>query len=440
LNLLQDVVDAQFGGQAFWVKCEVTDVKKYDQKNWCFCKFLEKKAGQIVAESQAVFWQQGYQHLRRFEQATGRKFENGIEISALVLVKFTPKYGFKLEVQELDISFALGQMELARQHTMNKLISLFPGQITQEEDRFLSPNNQLALPRIIQRVALVTANHSDGQRDFLQELSQNRLGYQFRVTGFYTTIQGETAPALLVNQLEKIAQKSHLFDVVAMVRGGGSQTDLKPFDDYELAKTIAFFPLPILTGIGHDRNTSIADLMARQFKVPTKVAAAIVEHNHLVEMDLLEWNEILENKVARMVQKKRNQLDTWGQQMQWVLPNRIAMRKQKLEQFKGQLLKGAEKMVVKKQERQAQLHIRMFLAARQFVKLKHEHLKAHERLVEQLSPHAVLKRGFAIAEQHGKIITNLEEVRKDAPLITRLQHGAIESEILNIAPYEMPTN
>jgi exodeoxyribonuclease VII large subunit len=243
-----------------------------------------------------------------------------------------------------------------------------------------------------------------------------------------------------LKQLEQIAQKSHLFDVVAMVRGGGSQTDLKPFDDYELAKAIAFFPIPILTGIGHDRNTSIADLMARQFKVPTKVAAAIVEHNHLVEMELLEWNEHLENKVARMVQKNRNQLDTWSQQMQWVLPNRIAMRKQKLEQFKGQLLKSVENRVVKKQEQQTQLQMRMHLAARQFIKIKHEHLKAHQRLVEQLSPQAVLNRGFAIAEQHGKIITRLGDLAKDAPLITRLQDGKIESDITKIIPHERKNN
>lgn len=436
LNLVQEVVDAQFYGQSFWVKCEVTDVKKYEFKNWCFCKLLEKKAGQITAESQAVFWQQGYQHLRRFEHATGRKFENGIEISALVQVKFTAKYGFKLEIQELDISFALGQMELARQETINKLLTQYPGQIIQAEDHFITPNNQIPLPHIIQRVALVTANHSDGQRDFLQELTHNRLGYQFRVTGFYTTIQGEAAPALLVKQLEQIAQKAHLFDVVAMVRGGGSQTDLKPFDDYELSRTVALFPLPILTGIGHDRNTSITDLMARQYKVPTKVAAAIVEHNLLAEQDLMQLAERMDDSISALLFEKQSMLNSWSQQMQYALPNRLALNKQRLQQWEQLLQAGSTRILQYHISGISKWHTRLETANLRYLRSIKNRIAQQERLVEQLSPLTVLKRGFAIAEQGGKIITDASQLDLKMPLTTRLAKASIKSNILKIETNE----
>lgn len=432
LNLVQDVVDAQFYGQAYWVKCEVTDVKKYEAKNWCFCKLLEKRGGQIIAETQAVFWQQGYQHIRRFEQATGKLFENGIEVSALVVVKFTPKYGFKIEVQELDISFALGQMELARQQTLAKLILEHPGMIVEKEGQYLTPNNQLPLPKHIQRVALITANHSDGQRDFLQELTKNRLGYFFKLTGFYTIIQGETAPGLLIKQLEQIEQKAKYFDVVAMVRGGGSQTDLKPFDDYALAKKVAFFPIPIFTGIGHDRNTSITDLMARQYKVPTKVAATLVEHNLLAEQELLDFANRMENKITVIMNRKKNLLNQYKQFLQLALPNRIAIQKQKLQQWNHTIQYGTHRYLQTKKVQMPQIALRLEKASSRFLQTTQLKLQQQERMLENLSPEKVLKRGYGIVEQEGKIITDIQKMNRDLPITTRLASGKILSKILEI--------
>jgi exodeoxyribonuclease VII large subunit len=440
LNLVQDTIDAQFYGQAFWVKCEVTDVKRYDQKNWCFCKLLEKKAGQVVAESPGVFWQQGYLHIRKFEQATGRKFESGIEISALATVKFHPKHGFKLEILEIDLSSSLGQMEMARQETIRRLLSELPGQIRQQDDQFITFNNQLPLPQIIQRVALITANHSDGQRDFIQELTHNAHGYQFRITGFYTTIQGDTAAGLMVKQLEQLQAKTHLYDVVVMVRGGGSQTDLKPFDDFELAKKIALFPLPVLTGIGHDRNTSITDLMARQYKVPTKVAAAIVDHNHAAEQDLVNLSERMEESVHAMLLEKQQSLDRWSQQMQWILPNRIALRKQRMQQWEQLLKTGSERAVQNRKATIAQWQTRLNTGTERYLRNLKNMIALQERLVVQLSPQSILKRGFAMAEQDGRIVLNAEQINIDLPLITRLAQASISSTIIKIEKDERENN
>lgn len=440
LNLVQDTLDAQFYGQAFWVKCEVTDVKRYDAKNWCFCRLLEKKGGQVVAESPGVFWQQGYLHIRKFEQATGRKFENGIEISALATVKFHPKFGFKLEIIEIDLSFALGQMELARQATINKLLTDFPGKIRQEGDLFITPNNQLELPRIIQRVALIAANQSDGQRDFIQELTQNAHGYSFRITGFYTAVQGETAPAGMVKQFEQVAAKAHLYDVVVLVRGGGSQTDLKPFDDFGLAATIALFPLPVLTGIGHDRNTSIADLMARQYKVPTKVAAAIVDHNHSLELDLINLNERMEDAVTALLFENNQQLGRWEQQLQWILPNRVALRKQRLLLWENSLLQLNKRLLENQTQKLGEMNTRLEHSTARFIKIQKEKLVMQIRMVEQVDPKTVLQKGFAMIEQDGKIITHLSKIDPDKTLITRMAQGHIESTIKKISNHARENN
>ena len=436
LGLVQDVFDGQFAGQSFWVRCEVTDVKRYDTKNWCFCKLLEKKGGQVVAETPGVFWQQGYLHIRRFEKATGRKFEDGIEISALTLVKFHPKFGFKLEILEIDLNFSLGQMELSRQQTISRLLQETGGLIRQVEDLFFTPNNQLPLPQIIQRVALITANHSDGQRDFIQELTNNAQGYPFRITGYYTTIQGETAPGLMVKQFGQIAPKAHLYDVVVLVRGGGSQTDLKPFDDFELAKTIAFFPLPVLTGIGHDRNTSIADLMARQYKVPTKVAAAMVDHNLQAEQDLLIQKNKLEGLVARLLHDKKRQLDYYAKQLEWMLPNRIAIRRQRLEIWNKSLTLLGSRMLGNLSKKMKEQELGLNLSTARFIKRHKEKINMQARLVAQVDPGAILQKGFAIIEQDGKILTGLPQVDPKKTLVTKMANGQIKSRIEKIEKHD----
>ncbi len=432
LNLVQDTLDAHFYGQAFWVKCEVTDVKRYDSKNWCFCKLLEKKGNQVIAETPGVFWQQGYLHIRKFEQTTGQKFENGIAIHCLVMVKFHAVYGLKLEIQEIDLSFSIGQLELARQETIRQLLLRFPQHIRQEDDLFVTSNNQLPLPRLMQRVALVTANHSDGQRDFMEELTKNAHGYQFRITGFYTTIQGNTAPGLLVKQLENIATKAHLFDIVVIVRGGGSQTDLKPFDDFELAKTVALFPLPILTGIGHDRNTSITDLMARQYKVPTKVAAAIVDHNHQAAIQLVGLQEQLEDLVESLLFEKQQQLKKWEQTIAMVLPGRLALRKQRLFTWHTQITLLHTRRTTEAKKGLTTQRVQIQSALERYIRNRKEKLASQIRLVEQLSPEAVLNRGFAIAEQEGKIVSSIAQLDKSKTLITKLSDGFIASDINKI--------
>jgi exodeoxyribonuclease VII large subunit len=323
-------------------------------------------------------------------------------------------------------------MELARQATINRLLTEFPGQIRQEGELFITLNNQLTLPRIIQRVALIAANHSDGQRDFIQELTHNAHGYVFRITGFYTAVQGETAPAGMVKQFEQVASKSHLYDVVVLVRGGGSQTDLKPFDDFDLSRTVALFPLPVLTGIGHDRNTSIADLMARQYKVPTKVAATIVDHNHTVEMELVNLNNRMEDAVTALLFEKNQQLGRWEQQLKWILPNRVSLRKQRLQFWENSLLQMNKRIIDSRTKKLVEIGERMDQSAARFIKIHREKLGMQTRLVEQVDPKTILQKGFAMVEQDGKILTDISKVDAGKKLVTKMALGHIESTIEKI--------
>jgi len=305
---IDDAIQSRFAGETFWITAEITDVKKQPDKRWCFLKFIEKEGTHITTEIKGVFWSNAYSSVVQFEKLSGQPFANGLEITCNVRVRFHKRFGIDLEVLEIDYTYALGKLEQEKQQTLDRLVNENPTLIRLVDGQYFTSNKSLELPIVLQRIALVTAPDSDGQRDFKQEIANNPYGYAFSVTEFLTQIQGDNSSNLIIQKLKQIEAEKENFDVVAIVRGGGSQTDFKPFDDYELSKYVASFPLPILTGIGHDRNTSIVDLMARQHKTPTKVASSIVEHNFNFESEIIELNDRLLETVENIIKKAKDNL------------------------------------------------------------------------------------------------------------------------------------
>jgi len=437
--MVQETIEDRFYNDSFWITAEITDVKKYESKRWCFLKFIEKIGTHIATEMQAVFWANAYQQIILFEKITRQTFKDGIEVACRVAVKFHPRYGLKLEVLEIDTSFALGKLEQERQQTLDRLLKENAHNIQLIDDEYITFNNQLKLPSVVQRIALITAPNSDGQRDFINELSHNPYGYRFKVHAFLTQIQGNTASALLVEQLKNLFYRSSDFDVVVLVRGGGSQTDLKPFDDYELARQIALFPIPVFTGIGHDRNTSIADLMARQFKTPTKVAAAIVDINFRFDSELQQLRSRMDDAIEGLLYDKRLQLSRWHEKMQLIIPQKLQAKQARLNDWTLQLERDITRLISYKKETLGEQKKNLQKHAEKFVQIKQQKLEATTRLLHQLSPATVLQRGFAVLMQDDKIITDASKLEKNKNIKTILHHSAVESSIISIQKDE-PAN
>lgn len=295
-ELLEEVavtLEDRFYGEAFWITSEVTDVKKYAEKRWCFLKFVEKDCGQMAAEIKGVFWSNSYTSILQFEKQTKQTFASGISVTCLVRVVFHPRFGLSLEVVEIDAAYTIGQLELERQKTLEQIVATNKQIELTSDGSYITPNKRLPIPFICQKIALITAPNSDGQRDFIQVLANNAYGYAFDIETFAAQVQGDTAAATIEQQLKKIEKSKAKFDLVAIVRGGGSNTDFKAFDDFYLCSAIAAFGIPIITGIGHDRNTSIADMMARQYKTPTEAASFILDKSLRFDRDLLQAKERL---------------------------------------------------------------------------------------------------------------------------------------------------
>lgn len=326
LDEIQYTIQSQFEGEAFWVEAQITNVKKYASTRRCYLTVEEYENGTKTAEAKAVFWANTYHQIEIFEKATKQIFKDGIKIICQVKVRYHKVYGLNLDVMQIDVAHSIGTLELEKQQTLERLVKENPTTIQLFDGVYRTFNNRLALPLVINKIALVTAPNSDGQRDFQQETKLNKHQYTFFVTEFLTTIQGDNAHKLILEQLQLIEQSEEHFDVVAIVRGGGSQTDFKPFDDYELAKYVAHFPIPIFTGIGHDRNQSIVDLMAREQKTPTKVASLFVERNFEFENKLMALKTNIFAIIHDQVEKAKKELENAKRMVKLASPQAILDR------------------------------------------------------------------------------------------------------------------
>ncbi len=305
---IQETIQTQFDNEVFWISARIMDVKKYETNRRCYLKLEEYENGIKTTEIRAVFWANYYHEIEKFEKVIKQPFKDGTEIICKVKVRFHKVYGLNLDVMQIDVAHTLGILELERQQTLEKLLKENPKTIQLFDGVYKTYNNRLQLPLVIENIALITAPNSDGQRDFQQEIKRNKHDYTFSVTEFLTTIQGDTAHKLILEQLNLIEKNKQRFDVVAIVRGGGSQTDFKPFDDYELSKCVANFSIPIFTGIGHDRNQSTVDLMAREQKTPTKVASLFIEHNFEFENSLIDLKTRLADAVKEGLENAKDEL------------------------------------------------------------------------------------------------------------------------------------
>jgi len=309
-----------------------------------FFEINRKKDEQIIAEMKATAWSQGYVFIEQFERLTQQPFTNGLQIVCKVKVKYSIKYGLSFDVLEIDNSFALGQIELQKQATLKRLVDESNGQIIKDGEQYFTPNKRLKLPIVIQKIALITAQNSDGQRDFKNELLNNNYGYAFQVDEYLCQIQGDNAHENIIKQFEQIFASNIQYDCVAMVRGGGSETDFKPFEQYELAKLVAFYHIPVFTGIGHDRNTSIVDLMARQLKTPTKVAAHIVDHNFMFENNLLYQFNQIEQTIALKIDRAKQNLVNLKRLLQSLDPENVLKKGYALVKLNNKIVSNANQL------------------------------------------------------------------------------------------------
>jgi exodeoxyribonuclease VII large subunit len=385
-----------------WIVAEISELK-VNSSGHCYIELIEKGEQQratAVASARAVVWRQDYQVLSTiFFRQTGQRLQAGLKILCRVMVTYHPLYGLSLRITDIDSAYTVGETERARQETIAQL----------KADGVWDMNHELTLQPPLQRIAVVASGESAGYRDFINELRSS--GYAFRVELFESVVQGAEAETAIINALMRVAEREAEFDVVVIIRGGGSVSDLRCFDNYMLASVVAQFPLPILTGIGHDKDTSVVDMVAHTpLKTPTAVATFLAQ-----QMAQLEAS--LEDYAARLADSATIAL------------NRANLH---LVELSNELRQGASALLA---SHLTHLSLRREqLRSLTTLTLERERLRllSAEEAITLHNPAQILSKGFALVHQNRRLIRSTEELTHSEPIQIQLHDGIVEAVIKSI--------
>ena len=387
-----------------WVVAEVSELK-VNYSGHCYLELVEKsepaRGGTPIprAQARAVIWRQQYAMLSAyFEAETGSRLAAGMKILAKVLVSYHELYGLSLQITDLDASYTLGEVERQKQMTIAQL----------QADGVWDMNREQELPLLTQRVAIVSSAAAAGYRDFCNELQQG--GYAFRTTLFDAVVQGQAAEESICAALAAVAERQEEFDVVVIIRGGGSASDLSCFNSYRLCSYVAQFPLPVVTGIGHDKDTSVADMVAHTpLKTPTAVAAWLTERMARLEGWLTDAAMHLSELAVKATQ--REQL--------------------RLERMAGEMARLGGTYCERARSRMAMLGEQLRSEVARFIERRAMFLQVAESSVEARAPEKILRLGFAVVRCDGRAVTRAEGLA-GREVDIQLAEGKLKAEVKNL--------
>lgn len=430
------VVDTAFGERSFWVVADVTDHKFYGTKGHHYFSLVEKEpaSSALVAKVAAVCWRTGSEKIRDFERLTGQKFTTGISVLVNVTVDFHPVYGLKLTLQDISSSYTIGKLEQQRRETLELLLKNHPGLVRLVEGRFVTRNQELAMMAVIQRIAVITSLHSAGFEDFRHTLETNPFGYDFHVETFYAAVQGIENAGDLRRRFDEVAASQRPFDAVVLIRGGGAQTDFLVFDTYLMGETVAGFPVPVITGIGHQVNETITDLMAHTpLKTPTKAAEFIIARNRAFEEELLTFqkNVIIRtqqrfakhfralselqsgmvNATRDIIGRHKDKLVAYHQTAVNRSREIIGQHNVRLMTLSGALTTLPRILIAERRKDLTNLQANLITSAGTFTSRQKGFLGHYQSVVRLMSPESILKKGFALLIHRGKIATDPGAIR-----------------------------
>ena len=270
LTSVKNCIDKATGGKSFWIKAEIADIKHHKPSGHCYIGLVETRDNKQIAQCNATIWSRNLSTIQNELQSDFNNIlKKGNEFLCLATIDFHQLYGLRIDIQKVDKSFTLGKLEINKQETIDKL----------KKEGVFDTNKLKIPPIVIKRVALITSVSTSGYADFHKQVDNNKYGYKFEIVDFDATVQGDKAVGEICKRLEYL--NNQRFDIVAIIRGGGSKLDLDVFNNYTLAKIVATHNLPIYTGIGHETDVSVVDMVASmQHKTPTALGAYIVEQAH----------------------------------------------------------------------------------------------------------------------------------------------------------------
>lgn len=406
-----------------WVRAETSDVRVNQSSGHCYLEFVEKNeaTGLLVAKARGSIWANTYRILKPyFEGETGQPFTSGLKVLVKVSVAFHPLYGYSLTVLDIDPAYTLGDMVRRRLEIINRL----------KEEGVFDLNRELPFPLLPRRVAIITSPTAAGYEDFLDQLTHNRAGYPFYVHLFPALMQGDKTETSVIAALDRVYQHIDLFDVVVIIRGGGATSDLNSFDSYLLAANCAQFPLPIITGIGHERDDTIVDLVAHtRMKTPTAVAQFLIGKMDAVADELDQLQQDLLSLSQQLLLEQKNLLQLLALRLPTVVQGRLDQNRSLLQSITQRLPRVAIELLAQHASRLETLPLRVKNGVEKRCTECRRELLLKEQFVKMASPDYILKRGYSLALKEGKIIKSATDLQPGDALVTRFADGEVTSRV-----------
>jgi len=471
LGIVKKAIQESFEFQ-IWVRAEIIKLNYYPSSGHAYPELAEKESEKIVARANAVIWREDFYRIQqKFKAVTGELLRDGLQILFLCQVKFHEYYGLQLQISDIDPSFTLGRQALLKQQTIERL----------KKEGLFNLNKQLPFPLLPQRFAIISIATSRGFNDLMTILKEHGAKYNWSYKLFPAILEGEKAVQTIVFRLQEIAKQKNQFDVILIIRGGGDETGLDAYDNYELAKAIAMSPLPVITGIGHSTNETVAEMVSAINKItPTDVAYFFIDIFKRQEQWLMDVkNEIYSQTLLLLgswmddVYMKRQRISNLGLQknkqlIQQLHELKIMLQKKfnsvwndnksVLFRYRENVKNNLLKILYAYQQKNSFFRVKLIALSTLnlqhkifFIRQNREHLKqliSHQikiqkveleknrKNIELLNPVKILERGYTFTKSKQKLIKSINEVEIQEEITTFFKDGRIVSIIKNKAPYE----
>ncbi|WDF68606.1 exodeoxyribonuclease VII large subunit [Sphingobacterium oryzagri] len=384
----------------YWIKAEMNKLNHYTHSGHCYPELVEKKDGKIVAEMRSTLWKADFQRInQQFLRLLQEPLREGITMLFQAAISYDPLYGFGLKIVDIDPTFVLGELEKEKRDSILNL----------QMEGLFDANKKRPFPILPKRLAIVSVETSKGLSDFFKIIRQNPWGYRFEYSLFPALLQGDKSIPSIIKQLAVVAERLEDFDAVAIIRGGGGEVGLSSYNNYQLAKAIAIFPIPVLTGIGHSTNETVSEMVAYKNAItPSELADFLIQKFHQFAIPVDEAQRRIIDATKRRFQQEERTLQQFSQAISWSSKAILANQTHRLST--------------------AQTQLKLFSA--QLLKDKHKELNAFTRLINLADPKQLLKRGFSISRVNGKAVTDAHLLEAGDEMETLLYKGSIHSKVI----------
>ena len=407
--------------KSYWVEAEISELR--ENGGHCYLELIEKdkRYNTPIAKASARCWRQTWGMVKPyFENTTGQQLRAGMKVLIEVYAQFHEAYGFSWIISDIDPNYTLGDMARKRQEIIKRL----------KEEGVFDLNKQLDLPIFSQRIAVISSKSAAGYGDFANQLYGNQHGYYFEAELFAATMQGEDVERSIIKALNAINDRCDDFDCVVIIRGGGATSDMSGFDALELAENVANFPLPIITGIGHDRDECILDMVSHtRVKTPTAAAALLIDNLNTAERRIDDARQRIANLMSRKMEVEKLRLSRLAERLPALFGSVKDKQEARLDILQERLFRLAEIRLSNCENIVGQLEKKISLTAEHLLMVEKHRLELLDGRAQNLDPQLLLRRGYSITLVGGKALRDPSQVKQGDKIETRLEKGTIISTI-----------